>query len=90
MGNICVIGPRGSGKTTCLHMRIGPIRQEQEVRSKNQYSSSEVETKELADKAENIILEGASLEPTTTEGGIDSLPYYSFKLEFVSILDFNT
>lgn len=84
MGNICVIGPRGSGKTTYLAaLAYWPdkARSGGKVKKFNIQALNE-DARELAAKAENIILEGASLEPTTTEGGIDSLPYYSFKLEF--------
>jgi len=49
------------------------IRQEQEEVKKFNIQALNEDAKEPADKAENIILEGASLEPTTT-GGIDSLP----------------
>jgi len=83
MGNICVIGPRGSGKTTYLaalaycpdQKRIGKKYSNFNIHALNE------DAKELASKAENIICEGASLAPTEVAGGIDSLPYYSFKIE---------
>ncbi len=83
MGNIRVIGPRGSGKTTYLaslaywpdSQRPGKKKKGLTVKALND------ETRELADKAENIILEGESLEPTRVEGGIDALPFYSLGIE---------
>lgn len=83
MGNIRVIGPRGSGKTTYLAaLAYWPDKK----RTANQAKSYTIqalndETRELADKAENIIREGGSLEPTTVQGGIDSLPFYLFQIE---------
>jgi hypothetical protein len=83
MGNIRIIGPQGSGKTTYLaalayypdKKRKGPKVNHIELQALND------ETRELAEKAENIILQGASLEPTRVEGGIDALPFYSFGLK---------
>jgi hypothetical protein len=83
MGNICVIGPRSSGKTTYLaalayfpdRKNVGTSSSSFNIQPLNE------DAKELAAKAENIICEGASLAPTEVAGGIDSLPYYSFRLE---------
>ncbi|MDF5732050.1 MAG: hypothetical protein PUP92_29630 [Rhizonema sp. PD38] len=88
MGNIRVIGPRGSGKTTYLaalaywpdKRRTGKQAHHFTIQALND------ETRELADKAENIIREGGSLEPTTVAGGIDSLPFYSFQIDIKSFL----
>jgi len=83
MGNIRVIGPRGSGKTTYLaSLAYWPDKKRVGGKVKN-FSIQAVndETRTLAARAENIILEGASLEPTTVEGGIDGLPFYSFNIE---------
>ncbi|MEA5528033.1 hypothetical protein VB638_00225 [Dolichospermum sp. UHCC 0684] len=82
MGNIYVIGPRASGKTTYLAaLAYQPSRS----RRKNQNFKVQAlneETRKLADKAENIILEGASLEPTGKEvKTIDDLEVYSFYIE---------
>lgn len=83
MGNIRVIGPRGSGKTTYLAaLAYWPDKR----RSGNKAHHFTIQalnddTRELADKAENIIQEGGSLEPTAVAGGIDSLPFYSFRIE---------
>lgn len=64
MGNIYVIGPRASGKTTYLAaLAYQPLRAKQKNKNFKVQALNE-ETRELADKAENIILEGASLEPT--------------------------
>ncbi len=83
MGNIRVIGPRGSGKTSYLAaLAYWPDNRRGGNKAKNfTIQSLNEETKQLAEKAENIIQEGASLEPTTVRGGIDSLPFYSFRIE---------
>jgi hypothetical protein len=88
MGNIRIIGPRGSGKTTYLAaLAYYPDKQRPGKKSKNiKLQALNDETRDLAEKAENIILEGASLEPTTLEGGIDALPFYSFGLEVKPLL----
>jgi hypothetical protein len=83
MGNIRIIGPRGSGKTTYLAaLAYYPDKQRpgQKVNHIKLQALND-ETRELAEKAENIILQGESLEPTRVEGGIDVLPFYSFGLE---------
>ncbi len=88
MSNIRVIGPRGSGKTTYLaalaywpdKRRLGKKAHHFTIQSLND------ETRELAEKAENIIREGGSLEPTTVAGGIDRLPFYSFRIEVKNLL----
>ncbi len=83
MGNIRVIGPRGSGKTTYLAaLAYWPDRKK--VGSKGKTFHIQPigdDTKELAEKAEDIIMEGESLPPTPITGGLQSLPYYSFKIE---------
>jgi hypothetical protein len=88
MGNIRIIGPRGSGKTTYLaSLAYWPEKNIQQVKPKKFtiYPLNE-DTKKLAEKAENIIYEGDSLEPTTVAEGIDGLPSYSFKIELKSPL----
>lgn len=84
MGNIRVIGPRGSGKTTYLaSLAYWPDKKRTGGQAKN-YNVQPLneDTKQLAEKAENIILEGEALEPTVVQvGGIDDLPFYSFKIE---------
>lgn len=83
MGNIRIIGPRGSGKTTYLAaLAYWPDKQRPgKKKGSIKLQALNDETRELAEKAENIILEGESLEPTTVEGGIDALPFYSFGIE---------
>jgi len=82
MGNICIIGPRESGKTTYLaalaycfensnkNIRVHPLT---------------ADASKIAEKAENIIRRGGNLEPTRIDGlsiiNVQSLPYYSFKIE---------
>jgi hypothetical protein len=82
MGNIYVIGPRASGKTTYLAaLAYQPSRAKQKNKNFKVQALNE-ETRELADKAENIILEGASLEPTEKYvRTIDDLKVYSFMIE---------
>lgn len=83
MGNICVIGPRSSGKTTYLAALAYWPDQKRTGKNSNSFNIQPLneDAKELAYKAENIICEGASLAPTEVAGGIDALPYYSFKVE---------
>jgi hypothetical protein len=91
MGNICVIGPRGSGKTTYLAaLAYFP---EQKLangkRSPFRIQGITEEAKDIAEKAESLILEGASMEPTQLGEKIktvDDLPLYSFKLEVNQLL----
>ncbi|MEA5470369.1 hypothetical protein [Spirulina sp. 06S082] len=78
MGNICVIGPRASGKTTYLaalaykRMTIGKSKQFNIIPLND-------DSREIAEKAENIICQGESFEPTRVES-VDTLPDYSFKI----------
>ena len=82
MGNICVIGPRNSGKLTYL-ASLAYWTDQKRTGAANNFNVQPLneDAKELAYKAENIICEGASLAPTEVAGGIDAMPYYSFKLE---------
>jgi len=91
MSNICVIGPRGSGKTSYLAaLAYFP---EQQINS-GRKSSFKVQpltddAREIAEKAESLIMEGASLEPTQIGEKIRTvhdLPLYSFKLEVKPLL----
>lgn len=83
MGNICVVGPRSSGKTTYLAALAYWPAQKRTGKNSNSFNIQPLneDAKGLAYKAENIISEGASLAPTEVAGGIDALPYYSFKCE---------
>ncbi|WP_027400842.1 hypothetical protein [Aphanizomenon flos-aquae] len=82
MGNIHIIGPQASGKTTYLAaLAYQPLKTKQKNKNFKVQALNE-ETRELADKAENIILEGASLEPTYLDvKTIDDLKVYSFIIE---------
>lgn len=84
MGNIRVIGPRNSGKTTFLAgLAYWPDKQKRESRKKyfNIHSLND-ETEGLATRAENIIMEGADLEPTSVHvRSTDELPSYLFRIE---------
>jgi hypothetical protein len=83
MGNICVIGPRGSGKTTYL----AALAYKNRTMGKSNFFKIiplNDDSRKLAEKAENIICYGESLEPTVIGQEIqtvDDLPYYSFNLE---------
>lgn len=87
MGNIRVIGPRSSGKTTYLAaLAYWPDRDRLQsagkgLSSRIKLNSLNEETRELARKAENIILQGESLPPGDVQFGIDGLPFYSFGIE---------
>ena len=82
MSNIHIIGPQASGKTTYLAaLAYQPLKTKQKNKNFKVQALNE-ETRELADKAENIILEGASLEPTYLDvKTIDDLKVYSFIIE---------
>jgi Double-GTPase 1 len=83
MGNIRVIGPRTSGKTTYL-AALAYWPDGRREGSKNSYFKIQPigdDTKSLVDKAENIICEGDNLEATVVKGGIDEMPIYSFVIE---------
>jgi hypothetical protein len=86
MGNIRVIGPRSSGKTTYLAaLAYQPEKARGKKTKKYTIQAVNDETKKLAEQAENIIVEGASLEPTSVNvRSIDSLPVYSFYIEMNS------
>lgn len=87
MGNIRVIGPRSSGKTSYLAaLAYWPDKNRPKESQRGPHQNIKLhalndETRELSDKAQNIILQGESLEPTDPSGGIDALPFYSFGLE---------
>ena len=83
MGNICVIGPRASGKTTYLAALAYKMRTSRNSQKFNIQPLGD-DSREIADKAENIICQGASFEPNKIGGMIktvDDLPLYSFKIE---------
>lgn len=81
MGNIRVIGPRSSGKTTYLAaLAYQPTRGNN--KRKFQVYALNDDTIKLSEKAENILLEGGSFEPSITQvSTIDDVPVYSFNIE---------
>jgi len=84
MSNIHIIGPQAAGKTTYLAaLAYQPETSRSPVRQANiKVKTLNEETRELVDKAENIIVEGASLEPTQKYvKTIDDLKVYSFLIE---------
>lgn len=84
MGKICVIGPRASGKTTYLAALAYFNTLNREIRGRNYFSIHPIDddTRKLAEKAQNIILQGASMEPTPLElGEVIAPPIYSFAIK---------
>ncbi|MEC4818182.1 MAG: hypothetical protein SAK29_33665 [Scytonema sp. PMC 1069.18] len=87
MGNIRVIGPRGSGKTTYLAaLAYQPVQPGGKTKNFKVQAIND-DTRNLAEKAETIIIEGASLEPTgVLVKTIDDVPVYSFNIEVQTLL----
>ena len=87
MGNIRVIGPRGSGKTTYLAaLAYQPVQPGGKTKNFKVQAINE-DTKKLAEKAETIIIEGESLEPTgVLVKTIDDVPVYSFNIKISTLL----
>jgi hypothetical protein len=82
MGNIRVIGPRSSGKTTYLAALAYQPAKATWKHKKFHIQPLNDDTRNLAEKAENIICEGASLAPTAAHvNNIYDLPDYSFNIE---------
>lgn len=84
-GNIGVIGPRSSGKTTYLAaLAYWPERRLQQ-RQKSAFdieSSDGLESNvKIIERAKEQILQGSSFEPTTVIGGIDDLASYMFTIK---------
>lgn len=81
MGNIRVIGPRSSGKTTYL-AGLAYWPQNSGTASSQQFKIVPLneDTEKLASKAENLIVQGSQLEPTTMTSIYD-LTSYSFQIE---------
>jgi energy-coupling factor transporter ATP-binding protein EcfA2 len=91
MGNICVIGPRGSGKTTYLAALAYFPEQRSASGKKSLFNVQSLtdDARTIAEKAESLILEGASLPPTQIGEqikAVEDLPMYSFKLEVQQFL----
>jgi hypothetical protein len=86
MGNICIIGPRQSGKTTYLAALAYLPELQLKTTGKSPFKITAVgeDGKKLSESAENILTEGLRFEPTFVGGTIktiEDLPFYSFKLE---------
>lgn len=90
MGNIRVIGPRGSGKTTYLAaLAYQPVQPGGKTKNFKVQAINE-DTRKLAEKAETLILEGGSLEPTgVLVKTIDDVPVYSFNIEITTLFQKN-
>jgi Double-GTPase 1 len=83
MGNICIIGPRASGKTTYLAALAYKKRLSSKSKNFNLQPMND-DSRAIADKAENIICQGESVEPTVIGDviqSVDDLPFYSFNIE---------
>lgn len=90
MGNICIIGPRDSGKTTYLAgLAYWPDKQRRSKKSSLFSVEAFGDAKILAEKAENIICQGESLPPTDVAGGINDAPLYQFQIRINSLLKKN-
>jgi hypothetical protein len=82
MGNICIIGPRSSGKTTYLAgLAYWPDTHNQNF----EVTPITKEAQNLVNQAEDIILSGDSLKRTEIDGfkikTVYDLPLYSFQIE---------
>ncbi|MGK7873615.1 MAG: hypothetical protein AB4426_09990 [Xenococcaceae cyanobacterium] len=82
-GNIVIIGPRNSGKTTYLAgLSYWPkLRDVLQKKSAYKVQALNQDAKKLQEKAENIILEGESLEPTNPKIPVFEIPAYLFRIE---------
>ena len=82
MGNICVIGPQSSGKTTYLAALTQWSSLAKGINQKK-YDIDAIgeDAEKLSGKAKSIIYQGMSLEPTTVDGGIYSMPTYMFRIQ---------
>ena len=81
MGKICIIGPRSSGKTTYLAgLAYWPDKQRQDKRSSQFEITAIGDAEKLKQNAEDIICQGASLDPTDIAGGIYEAPLYQFRI----------
>jgi Double-GTPase 1 len=82
MGNICVVGPQSSGKTTYLAALTQWSALAKGINQKK-YDIDAIgeDAEKLASKAKSIIYQGASLEPTTVQGGIYQMPIYTFRIK---------
>jgi hypothetical protein len=86
MGNICVIGPKSSGKSTYLAALSYFPELQLNTTKKNSFKVMPLgeDARKLAESAENIITTGLVLEETVIGDKInkvDDLLYFSFKIE---------
>lgn len=90
MGNICVIGPRNSGKTTYLAgLAYWPDKQRRNHKSSSFSVEANGEAKILEEIAENIICQGESLPPTPIPQNIYDAPLYQFQIKVSTLLKKN-
>lgn len=81
MGNICIIGPKSSGKTTYL-AGLSYYSEYGDSDSKYIVAPLNDESRELKQQAKDTILKGLSFDATGTYvQSVDDLNYYSFKIE---------
>lgn len=78
-GNICIIGPMRSGKTTYLSALIYHG-EHSKGRKKFRVIPKNPESQMLADQAQDILLKGAGFQSTERKS-VDELPLYSFVIE---------
>lgn len=82
MGNISVIGPRSSGKTSYLAaLAQWSVLGHGLYQHKFDVQAIGEDAERLSQKAEAIIREGASLEPNDIQGGVYSMPTYTFRIK---------
>ncbi|MGK7939835.1 MAG: hypothetical protein AB4062_06735 [Crocosphaera sp.] len=84
--NVCIIGPRSSGKTTYLAALLyhEEHRVRQNKKSSYRVTAQTVEARELKEKAETLLKRGLGLEATKLGDEIQNvydLPFYSFTIE---------
>ena len=84
-GNICIIGPQSSGKTTYLAALVYLQEQHHKVKGKSYtITPKNPDTRKLANKAGKILQDGLHFEPTRIGDeiqSVDDLPFYSFSIE---------
>ena len=81
MGNICIIGPKSSGKTTYL-AGLSYYSEYEDSDSKYTVAPLNDESRELKQQAKDTILKGLSFDATGNYvQSVDDLNYYSFKIE---------
>ncbi len=82
-GNLCVVGPRGSGKTTYL-AALAYHQKHRQGKKVFKVKPTNPDSRKLADKADNILCQGDAFDPSRLGDGkstVDDLPYFSFDIE---------